>query len=301
MEFLPLLVGLIVIAVVIGGVVMLARRLKTLNQSEDTRAFELLAKQMEGLSQRIDTSSQSVQSAVQAQLGQSVKIVQDVTERLTRLDETNRQVMGFADQLQRLQNTLNNPKQRGVLGEYYLQTLLSQSFQPNQYKLQYKFKDGSIVDAVLHFGDKLIPIDSKFSLENYNRIVDEQDPTERQRLEEVFRRDLKERIDETAKYVRPEEGTLEFAFMFIPAEGIYYDLLVNKVGAIKVNTRALLEYAIHEKKVHIVSPTTFYVTLQSLMVGMNAYKIQASTISGLTKTISRNLAGISVPRSTPIT
>jgi DNA recombination protein RmuC len=193
------------------------------------------------------------------------------------LDETNRQVVGFAGQLQRLQDTLNNPKHRGIFGEYQLEQLLAQSFNPKQYQMQYKFKDGIIVDAALFFGDKIIPIDSKFSLENYNRIIEESDPTEKAKLEDLFRRDLKARIDETSKYIRPSENTLEFAFMFIPAEGIYYDLLVNKVGAVKVNTRDLLDYAIRDKKVHIVSPTTFYVTLQALMVGMNAYKVQEST------------------------
>jgi DNA recombination protein RmuC len=155
--------------------------------------------------------------------------------------------------------------------------LLKNSFQPNQYEMQYKFKDGVIVDSVLFLGEKIIPIDSKFSLENYNRIVDETDSTQRGLLEKVFKTDLKNRIDETAKYIRPNEGTIDFAFMFIPAEGIFYDLLVNKVGAIKVNTRDLIDYAINEKKVHIVSPTTFYVTLQSLWQGMRAYQVQQKT------------------------
>ncbi|MBU2229432.1 DNA recombination protein RmuC, partial [Patescibacteria group bacterium] len=120
-------------------------------------------------------------------------------------------------------------------------------------------------------------IDSKFSLENYNKIVEENDSTQRGQLEKAFKNDLKNRIDETAKYIRPNEGTIDFAFMFIPAEGIFYDLLVNKVGAIKVNTRDLIDYAINEKKVHIVSPTTFYVTLQSLWQGMRAFQVQEKT------------------------
>jgi len=130
---------------------------------------------------------------------------------------------------------------------------------------------------VLFIGDKKIPIDSKFSLENYNRIVEEHDDTRREALERAFKQDLKNRIDETAKYIKPQEGTTDFAFMFIPAEGIYYDLLVNQVGAVKVNTRDLIDYAINEKHVHIVSPTTFYVTLQSLFQGMRAFQVQEST------------------------
>jgi len=237
----------------------------------------MLQQQLSDLQRTVDGKLAESTRVIQQQFGESTKIVRDVTERLTKLDETNRQVVGFADQLNRLQDILKNPKQRGVFGEYYLDQLLGKAFQPNQYQMQYKFKDGLIVDAALFFGDKIIPIDSKFSLENYNRIVEENDPVQHEKLEKVFKQDLKNRIDETAKYIRPEEGTMEFAFMFIPAEGIFYDLLVNKVGAIKVNTRDLLDYAIHEKKVHIVSPTTFYVTLQSLMVGMRAFAIQEST------------------------
>src|SRR3989338_4210188 len=178
---------------------------------------------------------------------------------------------------------LKNPKQRGVFGEYYLESLLKNAFTPKQYQIQYKLgrdeKTGKelIADAMLFIGDKKIPIDSKFSLENYNRIGEEHDDARREALERAFKQDLKNRIDETAKYIKPQEGTTDFAFMFIPAEGIYYDLLVNQVGAVKVNTRDLIDYAINEKHVHIVSPTTFYVTLQSMWQGMKAYQIQEST------------------------
>ena len=237
----------------------------------------MLQNQMNELQRTMDLRLGESTKVISDHVGSSFKLIRDVTERLTKLDETNKQVVGFADQLQSLQNILKNPKQRGVLGEYYLETLLRNAFNPKQYQMQYKFKNGDIVDAALFLGDKIIPIDSKFSLENYNRIVEENDSAQKERLEKVFVQDLKNRIDETSKYVRPQEGTLEFAFMFIPAEGIYYDLLVNQVGALKVNTRDLIDYAAKEKKVHIVSPTTFYVTLQALLHGMRAYQIQEST------------------------
>ncbi len=142
--------------------------------------------------------------------------------------------------------------------------------------MQYKFKDGAIVDAVIFIKDQIIPIDSKFSLENYNRILESKDEAERSRLEVAFRDDLKNRIDETAKYIKPKEGTMEFAFMFIPAEAIYYDLLVNKIGAIKSNTRDLIQYAAGEKKVMIVSPTTFLAYLQTVLQGLKALQIEES-------------------------
>ncbi len=275
MNFEFIILILIVVVGFVGLFWILMRRRE--GGAGEQSAFLMLQNQINEVTRTLDERLNESTRLMHAQFGSSTKIIQDVTERLTKLDETNRQVVNFADQLQRLQDILKNPKQRGVFGEYFLESLLKNAFHPKQYQMQYKFSDGEIVDAVIFFGDKLIPIDSKFSLENYNRIADETDPTRREDLEKLFKQDLKNRIDETAKYIRPEEGTLEFAFMFIPAEGIYYDLLVNQVGTIKVNTRDLLEYAINEKKVHIVSPTTFYVTLQSLWQGMRAYQIQEST------------------------
>ena len=265
----------VIVAILIGGVLVGLVLWTIFRPRRD--GLELLQNQIHEMQRVVEARFGESAKMIQTSAYESNRIIRDVTERLTKLDETNRQVVNFADQLARLQDILKNPKQRGVFGEYYLETLLSKAFQPNQCQMQYKFRDGEIVDAALFFGDKIIPIDSKFSLENYNRIAEERDPVERERLEKTFKQDLKNRIDETAKYIRPEEGTLEFAFMFIPAEGIYYDLLVNKVGALKVNTRDLLDYAAYEKHVHIVSPTTFYVTLQALMVGMKAYTIQEST------------------------
>jgi len=143
--------------------------------------------------------------------------------------------------------------------------------------MQYKFSDGVIVDAVVFMKDKIIPIDSKFSLENYNRIVVEKDQTRHEQLEHQFKLDLKKRIDETAKYIRPTENTTDFAFMFIPSEGIYYDLLVNQVGAVKVNTRDLIEYAFKDKHVIIVSPTSFYAYLQTVIQGLRYLQIEEQT------------------------
>ncbi|MDP2629736.1 MAG: DNA recombination protein RmuC [Candidatus Harrisonbacteria bacterium] len=254
-------------------------------QKED-KAMLLLQNQIQEVTRTLDSKLSDSSKMMVQQSSAMFDGVRRLTEQLTRVDEGQKQVSKFADQLKNLQDILKNPKQRGVFGEYYLETLLKNAFTPNQYQMQYGFKDGEIVDAILFVGDKLIPIDSKFSLENYNRLAEENDPDIRQRLEKEFKNDLKKRIDETAKYIRPEEGTVEFAFMFIPAEGIYYDLLVNKVGVIKENTRDLIDYAINQKRVHIVSPTTFYVTLQSMLHGMRAYQIQEST-KDLLKNISQ--------------
>lgn len=231
-------------------------------------------KNIESLQQQLRQS----RLAAESQIKESSQIIKDVTERLTKLDETNKQVMGFAEQLQSLQDILKNPKQRGILGEYYLEELLKNVFSPSQYQMQYEFKNGDKVDAVIFVEDKLIPVDSKFSLENYNRLVEEKDPVRRAELEKTFKNDLKARIDETAKYIKPQEKTLDFALMFIPSEAIYYDLLINEVGAIKSNTRDLVEYASKDKKVHIISPNTFYAYLQTILRGLKAFQIQKSVI-----------------------
>lgn len=256
------------------------RNKKGSEKGADETGFKLILEQMNELTRTVDhklgESSKQMNESIRYQSAESSKIIRDITERLTRLDETNKQVVSFADQLQSLQDILKNPKQRGILGEYYLETLLKNVLPPGSYQMQYPFKDGTIVDAAVFVKDKVIPIDSKFSLENYNRLSEEKDPTEREKLEKAFKADLKNRIDETSKYVKPSEGTMDFAFMFIPHEAIYYDLLVAQVGAVKVNTRDLIEYAFKEKHVIIVSPTSFLAYLQTVLQGLKALQIEES-------------------------
>lgn len=267
----------------VGALVIWLSRKKSEEKPQENSAILMMQEQLKELRQTLQTFGSQVENKMgdstkmfQQQFAQSAKIVRDVTERLTKLDETNKQVMGVADQLQGLEDVLKNPKHRGVLGEYFLENVLKNVLPPKNYQMQYEFKNGDIVDAVVFVKEKIIPIDSKFSLENYNRILNEKDPVEKEYLEKQFKMDLKNRIDETAKYIRPNEDTMDFAFMFIPAEGIYYDLLINQVGAIKVNTRDLIEYAFKEKHVIIVSPTSFFAYLQTVMQGLRALQIEES-------------------------
>ena len=266
----------ILIILGIGAVIFLLLRKKS-EPKKDDNSLVMFQNQLNHISQVLDSKLSESNKNAQFQFSQSAKIIGDVRERLAKLDETNRQVVSFADQLQNLQDILKNPKQRGILGEYYLETVLKNVLPPKSYQMQYPFKDGTIVDAVVFVRDKIIPIDSKFSLENYNRMVEEKNPLEKERLERAFKADLKMRIDETAKYVKPSEGTMDFALMFIPHEAIYYDLLVNQVGAVKVNTQDLIEYAFRDKHVVIVSPTTFLAHLQTVLQGLNSLKIEEST------------------------
>lgn len=236
---------------------------------------------------KVGESNREMRDAVRTQFSESQKLIKEINEQvernltsvtkgMTEANETSKQVLTITEQLQNLEKVLKHQKQRGNLGEAALELILSNILPPTAYKLQHQFKNGDAVDAVILTKDGYIPVDAKFSLDNYNRIVNESDETRKEELEKEFRNDLKKRIDETAKYVRPEEGTLPFAFMFIPAEGIYYDLLVNEVGAVKVNTRNLIDYASNEKKVIIVSPTTFAAYLQSVLYGFRAFKIEES-------------------------
>jgi DNA recombination protein RmuC len=266
---------LVLLFVILGAFFAALYFMSKKGKRPEDSSFLMLQNQMNEMSRLLDSKLGESQTATTHQFQESAKIIRDVTERLTKLDETNKQVVNFADQLKNLQDILKNPKQRGILGEYYLETVLKNVFAPGQYQMQYEFKDGVIVDAVVFVKDKIVPIDSKFSLENYNRILESRTDDERERYESAFIGDLKTRIDETSKYVKPEEGTMEFAFMFIPSEAVYYDLLINKVGAVKANTRDLIEYAA-EKKVMVVSPTTFLAYLQTVLQGLKAMQIEES-------------------------
>jgi len=279
MDLITLVITLAIFAVVIIGLLVyqVNRKFKELQESKkDSEGLLLLQQRLEDMNKTVDQKMGESTRMMQQQFGQSAKIIQDVTNRLTKLDETNKNVLNFTDQLQNLQDILKNPKQRGVLGEYYLEETLKNVLPPNSYQMQYKFKDGEIVDAVVFVKEKIIPIDSKFTLENYERILNEKDEGIRSQLEKQFKMDLKNRIDETSKYVRPQENTMDFAFMFIPSEAIYYDLLVNKVGAVKIATRDLVEYAFKEKHVIIVSPTSFLAYLQTVLQGLRALQIEES-------------------------
>jgi DNA recombination protein RmuC len=244
--------------------------------TELTRSVgELKEGLQDSLTNRLDKNHSLMRDSLQKQLSESAKLITDVTQRLAKLDETNRRVVDVADELKTLQNVLQNPKQRGVLGEYYLQTVLENVLPPERFELQYKFKDGEVVDAVIKLDkNKILPVDSKFSLENYNRVLEEKNKTQREALVKSFKADLKNRIDETAKYIRPSEGTMDFAFMFIPSEAIYYDLLINKVGTANTSARDLIEYAFRDKHVVIVSPTSFMAYLQTVLQGLRSLQIE---------------------------
>lgn len=298
MNYLFLILILTAVVIINGAFVWFMvnrRKAGEADAGKNDIGLNLLLQQINELSRSVDAkmgeTSKQVNDSMRVQFSESAKLIREVTQGLTKLDETNRQVVSFTDQLQSLQDILKNPKQRGILGEYYLETLLKNVLPTGSYQMQYAFKDGTIVDAVVFVKDKVIPIDSKFSLENYNRLVEEKDPVEKEKLEKSFKADLKNRIDETSKYVKASEGTMDFAFMFIPHEAIYYDLLISQVGAVKVNTRDLIEYAFKERRVIIVSPTSFLAYLQTVLQGLKALQIEesAKSILGRVEDLGKHL------------
>lgn len=301
METVIAVLGLLV--VVLGGAL-----LYTATRRPGGESTLLLKQDLRGLSEDISRLKDSMQSQVsdrldksqavmlgtmQKQSAETNRVIAEITRNLTELKDTNKRVVDVADELRTLQNVLQNPKQRGGLGEYYLDTVLGNVLPPHIYELQYRFKDGEIVDAVIKLDKgRLLPIDSKFSLENYNRLIDEKDKTRRDALVKTFKADLKNRIDETSKYIRPSENTLDYAFMFIPSEAIYYDLLVNNVGATGTNARDLIEYAFIDRKVIIVSPTTLLAYLQTVLQGLKSLQIeeQAKDIQKRVAELGRHIA-----------
>ena len=231
---------------------------------------DLTASLNQTLTERMDKT----QSSMQFQLRQSSALINDVSRRLTKLDETNKRVVDVADELKTLQNVLQNPKQRGVFGEFYLNSVLENVLPPNQWQAQYKFRDGETVDAVILLDKhRILPIDSKFSLENYNRYIEATDKDVKAKLLARVKMDLKNRIDETSKYIRPNENTMDFAFMFIPSESLYYDLLISNVGT-GGSSRDLIEYAFRDKHVIITSPTSFMAYLETVLQGLRSLQIE---------------------------
>lgn len=226
----------------------------------------------EKINDKLHQNQKEMTDSVKTQFLQSQKLIKNITEELGEVKKTSGEVVSFTAQLKNLQDILQNSKQRGALGEYFLENTIKNVLSPEEYEFQYKYKNNTIVDAVIKLPEGIVPIDSKFSLENYNKIISENNPEKKEKLEKVFKEDLKKRVQETSKYISKSEGTMDFAFMFIPSEGIYYDLLVSKTGV--VNSQNFLEYAFRDKKVIVVSPSTLYAYLQTVMQGLKALKIE---------------------------
>lgn len=269
---------------------------KELQQTTNLQRKEMQDR-LEGIHDKLVQNISSSSSMLQSHFSQTNQIIKNVTEKLTTLDETNKQVLSFSEQMKSLEDILKNPKHRGILGEYWLETLLGQVLSPGQYQMQFDLgvdEDSGqklIPDAVIFVKDFIIPIDAKFSLENYNRLVRETNEAQKDRFEKDFKMDIKKRIDETSRYIQPTKGTTNFAFMFVPAEGVFHNLITSNVGTANINTKNLIEYAF-EKRVMIVSPTSFFAYLQTVLLGLRALQIEESVkeIQKQTEHLMRHLA-----------
>ncbi len=287
-----------------SGMLILQNQINEIQKTIDSRLLEAnkdMQESITNITQRVldstRNSNQDMQKSIKqqqnsmnSQLKSSQQLIHSITTEITEVKKGNEQVMTIADQLKNLEQVLKNQKQRGNLGEAGLELVLSNILPPDAYSMQYKFKNGETVDAIIKAKEGMIPVDAKFPLENYAKLIDEKDIQKKQEIEKRFIADLKGRIDETAKYIKTKEGTLNFAFMFLPAEGIYYDLLVNKIGS-DINSRNLIEYAYKDKNVIIVSPTTFSAYLQSVLYGFRAFQIEerAQQISKNVEELGRHL------------
>ena len=240
---------------------------------------------LQDINKGISTFQENSKEDMQKQFVSSNKVIKEVTSELEKIKGTNEQVLGFANQMKTLEKILSNQKQRGILGEIQLENLLANVLPPELFQMQYSFNSGELVDAIIKIGDYIIPIDAKFSLDNYNKMIESEDKVEIESLEKKFKDDIKKRIDETAKYILPNEKTTDYAYMFIPADGLYQDLLNSRVGTLKINSKDLVSYA-YTKKVMIVSPMSLFPMLQITVKALHNLKVEKS-IDDILKNINK--------------
>jgi DNA recombination protein RmuC len=249
------------------------------------KARQEIEQKLKDINKGITTFQESSKEDMQKQFSSSNKVIKEVTSELEKIKGTNEQVLGFANQMKTLEKILSNQKQRGILGEIQLENLLSNVLPPELFQMQYNFANGEAVDAIVRVGDFIIPIDAKFSLDNYNKMIESSDKAEIEELEKKFKRDVAQRIDETSKYIRPNEKTTDYAYMFIPADGMYQDLLNSRVGSLKINSKDLVSHA-YEKKVMIVSPMSLFPMLQITVKALHNLKVEKS-IEDILKNINK--------------
>jgi DNA recombination protein RmuC len=255
------LVVLVLVLLGIGGALLMrVLRVELAAQRQETRdelaaRSSEISRRLEGLDGRLLSTQRSAgETATQ------------IVERIGELGRTSAQMLQRANDLARLEQALRPPKARGGVGELLLANVLRDSLPADAYELQHTFRSGERVDAVVR-ADKLVPIDAKFPLENFERVVNAADDAERELYEKAFARDVKIHVDAIAtKYVRPADGTFDFALMYLPSEAIYYELVCGKTGG-------LYSYALG-KRVFPVSPSTFHAYLAIIVLGLRGLQIE---------------------------
>jgi DNA recombination protein RmuC len=261
-----IIIGLVVASVVVAATVWLARGGRSVLEHRLGGIEERLDRRLSDLDSRVDGRLAGLDGRLLSTQESSKLTAVDMAEKLTRVEGATAQMLARANDLARLEQILRPPKARGGFGELLLENLLRDRLPPSAYEMQYGFKSGERVDAVIRI-EKLVPIDAKFPLDNFERMVEAESDGERELYSKAFARDVKGHIDAVAqKYIKPAEGTYDFAFMYLPVEGIYYELVSGKTGA-------LLKYA-HDRCVFPVSPTTFTAYLQVIAFGLKGMEFE---------------------------
>lgn len=215
---------------------------------------------------------QAAQTTMGERLDRAAQVVGEVQGSLGRLGEATQRVVEVGRDIQGLEQILRSPKLRGGLGESLLEQVLAQMLPREHYTLQHAFKNGAVVDAVVLIGGRLVPVDAKFPMENFRRLLGEPDEERRRPHRRAFARDVRLRVDEIAeRYIRPDEGTFDFALMYVPAENVYYEIIVQaEQGEEPPGTYAL------GRRVIPVSPNCFYAYLQVIVLGLRGLQIEAN-------------------------
>jgi DNA recombination protein RmuC len=235
------------------------------------------------VNERLNQMNQSIQEAnkiIGQNLGSATEAFGNVKEQLGKLEETNKQIVAISQDISSLQELLRAPKFRGAMGETFLENLLSQVLPKEHYQIQYRFKSSEAVDAVIRLGERLVPVDAKFSLENFQKMLDAPDEQTKESFRKKFTQDIKNRINEiSVKYILPGENTYDFALMYIPAENVYYVVIIKE---------DIFTYSM-SKKVIPVSPNTFYAYLQVICLGLRGLKVEENA-----KAILKSLGALGV-------
>jgi len=272
--------AIIISAITLAVLVFIILKLQSLSapQKED-KAIDLIQKQMEEIRGSINklypnltATLQNVDKNVNARLDNAAKVIKEVYGRLGEVHETTKQVQEVGKDIASLQEILRAPKLRGGMGELFLAELLNQVLPPSNFELQYRFKSREIVDAVIKLSKRLVPVDSKFPMENFKKFLEAETENDKIKAKKEFVRDVKKHIDAIAnKYILPDEGTFDFALMYIPAENVYYETIIKDKNLDE--SKGIFQYAI-EKKVLPVSPNSFYAYLQTILLGLRGMKVE---------------------------
>jgi DNA recombination protein RmuC len=296
-------VSISVVGVTLLGWLILGRLRTLLSEKSEDQSLLLMQQQIDQLRSQLSSTLDSNTRTLQQQMGQMIaqvnerlkenaqvlndtqqslgerldnaaRVVGGVQKSLGGLEEANRRIYEVGKDIASLQEILRAPKLRGGLGEFFLADLLGQILPPQHFSIQYGFRTGEKVDAVIKLGDSLVPVDAKFPLENFKRLIEAGSDEERNRAKKQFAADVRKHIDAIAsKYILPDEGTYDFALMYIPAENVYYETIVKDDGA---DERNLSQYAM-SKRVIPVSPNSFYAYLQAIILGLKGLRIDERT------------------------